>query len=146
MTLLHVPPTADPVGMTRWTKPFWDGIRRHEIRIPRCGDCGTFRMPPGPFCPVCRSQEVNWFVSAGLGTIYSYTVTRHALTEGYKGSVPYAVGLVELDDAPGVRLIANLVGDEDAFSIGLGVCVVWSEERHGIATAPVFGVRKEPRQ
>ena len=39
-------PTADTDS-----KPFWDGCKEHELRIPRCTDCGESFFPPQSVCP-----------------------------------------------------------------------------------------------
>jgi uncharacterized OB-fold protein len=43
-------------------------------------------------------------------------------------NVPYVVAVVELDDAPGVRMIANVVEcDPEDVEIGKPVRVVWDD-------------------
>jgi uncharacterized OB-fold protein len=32
------------------TQPFWDAARQDRLVAPRCTNCGTFRLPPAPFC------------------------------------------------------------------------------------------------
>jgi len=111
-----------------WTEPFWLAAAEHRLIVPRCGTCGTYRMPPGPFCPVCRSQAVDWQEVSGRGTVYSYTVARHALIPELAGSLPYVVGVIELDGAPGVRLVANVIDTPVAtVTIGLRVELVWED-------------------
>ena len=34
-------PTPDP-----GTAPYWEGTRRHELRLPRCEDCGQVHFYP----------------------------------------------------------------------------------------------------
>ena len=116
-----------------WTEPFWLAAAEHRLTVPRCRACGVHRMPPGPFCPACRSQEVDWTEVSGMGTVYSYTVARHALIPELAGSIPYVVGVIELDGAPGVRLVASVVDTPvAAVTIGLRVEVVW-EDVEGIS-------------
>ena len=70
---------------------------------------------------------------AGTGTVYSYTVARHALIPDLAGSIPYVVGVIELDGAPGVRLVASIIDTPiAAVRIGLPVEVVW-EDVEGIS-------------
>jgi uncharacterized OB-fold protein len=45
---------------------------------------------------------------SGRAHLYSWTVAEHQVHPSYP--VPYTIVLVELDDAPGVRLIGNLPG------------------------------------
>jgi uncharacterized OB-fold protein len=71
---------------------------------------------------------------SGRGEVFSYTVNHHS----WDGSIePYAIGLVELDEQPGLRLTTNLVrcAPEDVH-IGLRVRVTF--EQHGIVWFPLF--------
>jgi uncharacterized OB-fold protein len=116
------------IGPDSWTKPFWLAAREHRLTVPRCTNCGTFRFPPGPFCPQCQHQDVDHVEVSGARTVYTYTVARHAVVPALAGSVPYAVVVVELDGAPGVRMIANIVeSDPDQVSIGSHVELVWDD-------------------
>jgi hypothetical protein len=46
---------------------------------------------------------------SGKGTIYTYTIMYHAGDKRFAPAVPYASIIVELDDAPGALLAANLL-------------------------------------
>jgi uncharacterized OB-fold protein len=51
-----------------------------------------------------------------LGTVYSFTIVRHAPNPELAGSVPYVVALIELDEGP--RLVSNVVGvDPDLVTV-----------------------------
>jgi uncharacterized OB-fold protein len=64
---------------------------------------------------------------AGTGTVYTYTVVRHAVVPILAEAVPYVVAAVDLDEA-GVRMVANLVGcDPEAVHIGSRVAVHWDD-------------------
>jgi uncharacterized OB-fold protein len=57
--------------------------------------------------------------------LWSYTVYKHAFASKYVGQLPYAVGLVELDDGP--RVYARLQGDPrslDTTTIGAPVTLI----------------------
>jgi len=110
------------------TEPFWIAASEHRLVCARCADCGTRRMPPSPFCPVCRSDRVEWDELSGRGHLYSFTVARHALMPDMRESLPHVIGVVELDDAPGIRLVANVVEVAvDAVVIGMPLEVRWDD-------------------
>jgi hypothetical protein len=46
---------------------------------------------------------------SGKGTIYTYTIMYHTGDQRFAAAVPYASIIVELDDAPGALLAANLL-------------------------------------
>lgn len=97
------------------TEPFWAAAKEHRLVAPRCRSCGTFRLPPSPFCPECQSQEVDWVVLTGRATVFSFSVVRGLPGLAELVLVPV---VLELDGAPGVHLVSNLVGAEpDAVEI-----------------------------
>lgn len=118
------------IGPDATTAPFWDACRRRELRLQRCGDCGVFRQPPSPGCPHCGSARSDWPLLSGRGSVFSYTIVHHAAVPPLAPEVPYNVVVVELDDAPGARLISNLldVAPEDV-AVGMRVMVAWDEVR-----------------
>lgn len=118
----------------RWTRPFWDAAADGWLTACRCAGCGAFRMPPTPFCPECRSQAVDWPRLPGTGTVFSYTVVRRAIAPGMEGALPYVPALIDLDEAPGARLIAAIVGCELAdLRIGARVRVDFDRRADGVA-------------
>lgn len=91
-------------------------------------------MPPTPFCPECRSQEVEWPQLPGTGSLFSYTVVRRAIVPEMEGALPYVPALIDLDGAPGARLISALVDCEvDSIRIGAAVRVVFEHRTDGVA-------------
>jgi uncharacterized protein len=120
----------------QWTQPFWDAAARGELMLPRCGSCGTWRWPPGPFCPECRSQQVEWAPS-GPAMLYSYTVVRQPA--GYGETRVVAPSLVEFPEAGGVRIVAAIVDTPvDAIEIGATLTLGWN--RQGDDSVPVFSI------
>jgi uncharacterized OB-fold protein len=117
----HVHITTDP-----WTEPFWLAGREGRLVAAQCGDCKHFRMPPTPYCPHCQSQNTQWPTLTGTGTVYSYAVCNRSPFPGVEDFV-YIPIVVELDDAPGIRLVSNLVGiDPEQVKIGMPVKVEWN--------------------
>ncbi len=110
------------------TQPFWDAARNDQLAAPKCTNCGTFRLPPGPFCFVCQHRDVEWVTLPGTGAVYSFTIVRHPLARMLHDAVPYAAGIIELDgtQGAGARMIANIVDcDVDKLAIGDRVEIVW---------------------
>jgi uncharacterized OB-fold protein len=87
------------------TRPFWQFANRGELRAQRCAECGTLRLPPGPVCPDCFSADAEWVPLSGRGELQSWVVFRRQYHDAFP--VPFAVGLIELDEGP--RLEAPLV-------------------------------------
>ncbi|BAL87125.1 hypothetical protein AMIS_19050 [Actinoplanes missouriensis 431] len=83
---------------------FWAGADAGELRIQRCGECGSLRHPPGPACPRCGALKQEHTVAAGLGTVHSFVVHHHPPVPGRRA--PFTVGLIDL--AEGVRMVGEV--------------------------------------
>ncbi|MGW2568076.1 Zn-ribbon domain-containing OB-fold protein [Streptomyces sp. NPDC001537] len=94
--------------------PFWGYARQGELRVQACADCGEPRFPPRPCCPHCQSFASEWRAVAGHGRIWSYVVPHPPLLPDYADQAPYNVIVVELTDAPRIRLVGNLVAEAGA--------------------------------
>ncbi|MER7793891.1 OB-fold domain-containing protein [Streptomyces sp. NPDC097640] len=94
--------------------PFFAYAARGELRVQTCSGCGEPRFPPRPCCPHCQSFESEWIRTGGRGRIWSYVVPHPPLLPAYAAQAPYNVILVELVDAPRIRLVGNLVTAADA--------------------------------
>ena len=132
------PMTHFHLAMDRWSEPFWQATAGQKLKIPRCKDCGRFRMPPSPFCAVCQSQNVEWVELSGNGAVYSFTIITNAPFPEAVENLPYLPAIVELDGAPGVRLVSAVVDAPIAqVEIGSRVSLVWQVLPDGV-TVPRF--------
>ncbi|MBF6600302.1 MAG: Zn-ribbon domain-containing OB-fold protein [Dehalococcoidia bacterium] len=119
------------------TQEFWDGARRHELRLQRCNACGRAYFFPRPFCPRCASDDVGWFTASGKARLYSYVIS-HRPAPGFKDDVPYVIAVVELEEGP--RMMTNIVGVEpkpENLPIDLPLQVTWERQSDEI-TLPLF--------
>ncbi|MEV7569351.1 Zn-ribbon domain-containing OB-fold protein [Streptomyces tanashiensis] len=94
--------------------PFWEFTARGELRIQACAACGELRFPPRPCCPHCRSFDSEWRLMSGRGRIWSYVLPHPPLLPEYAAQAPYNAVLVELAEAPRIRLAGNVVAAPDA--------------------------------
>ncbi|EKF21134.1 hypothetical protein C731_4837 [Mycolicibacterium hassiacum DSM 44199] len=94
------------IAVNRHTEPFWQAAKERRLVAPKCSDCGTFRLPPTPFCPNCQSKAVTWVDLSGEATVYSF-----AVIHGIPGLPDLTVVpvVVDLPDAPGARLVSNVI-------------------------------------
>jgi len=108
--------TEAPVNgtMAQEFRPFFEALAGGCISFPRCDTCGRFHWYPRYWCPYCGSVAIQWRKIDGRGTLYSWTTVHHAFSGDPPRPLPYIVGLVEFADAPGVRLITNIVGTDPA--------------------------------
>ncbi|MFJ6833128.1 Zn-ribbon domain-containing OB-fold protein [Streptomyces sp. NPDC091209] len=94
-------------------RPFWRYAARGELRVQSCAACGELRFPPRPCCPHCHSFANEWRRMSGRGRIWSYVVPHPPLLPAYAELAPYNAIVVELADAPRIRLVGNLVSGPD---------------------------------
>lgn len=124
-------PVPDPV-----TQPYWDGLKAGELRIQRCRSCEKAVFYPRALCPHCGSRELEWFTCSGRGTLHAFTIAHRGTPAAFKGSTPYVVAMVELEE--GARVMTNLVDVEptpEVVKIGMPVQVVFEKASDTITLA-----------
>jgi len=110
------------------TAGWWEACLAHRLVVQRCLECGTFRHPPGPVCPSCRSASSEWAELPGTGRVYTYSVVRQAFAPSLAATVPYVVAVIEPDGGGGTRIVSNVVDcDPEDVDIDMTVQVVWED-------------------
>jgi len=120
-TPLPPKPVAD-----RDTQPFWDGVAERRLLVPRCTACGAWIWQPRPLCPRCHAPDPEWVAVGGTARVVSWTALHPPVLSVWTEQVPFVVLLVELDEAPGVRMLGQLVDDA-------GTLLKTNGEREGLA-------------
>ena len=106
------------------TKPFWDAAAQHEFRLQYCEGCSRYIHPPQPSCPHCFRVELDWRPVSGRGTVATFAVVHHSgHIPGFgEKDVPYAVGLIDLEEQEALRFLSNIV-DCDSSDVHIGMPV-----------------------
>ena len=123
---------------------YWEGTLAHELRIQRCGACGTWRWTPEWICYACHSREIKWVAVEPRGVLFATERVWHPVHPALASAVPYVVALVELPHAGGVRVVGNLVGDA-TIDVPIGTDVEAVFEDHADADLPYTLVHWRPR-
>lgn len=97
-----------PVTDDRDTGGFFDAARRGVLAVRTCSSCHTILHLPRAYCKACGSWDGEWREVAGTGTVHSWTVVEHQVHPRYP--TPHTIVLVDVDGAPGVRLVGHLPG------------------------------------
>lgn len=109
----------------------WDGARRGVLVVEHCPTCDRYIFPPAAWCVRCRSADVEHVEFHGRGRVVTYTINRVSWIEGMR--VPFALGYVEFDDMPEVRLPCRLRVPFDQLRVGLVVDVGFEPGPDGFA-------------
>jgi uncharacterized OB-fold protein len=104
------------------SEPFWKALRERKLMLPYCVGCEKPHLPPGPVCPFCFSDRLEWRVASGRGRISTWTVVHKAWFPAFAQDIPYNVVQVELEEGP--RLTTNVVGlPNERLKVGLPVVI-----------------------
>jgi uncharacterized protein len=102
------PPAVRPVTDDLDTGGFFAAAGRGRLTVCECATCGRVLHLPRRWCHHCASGEVRWRPVRPAGTVYSFSVVAHQIHPDFP--VPYTVLLIDLDDAPGTRLVGRIAG------------------------------------
>jgi uncharacterized OB-fold protein len=116
------------------SRPHWQGFEQGEIRLPVCTDCGKPHLPPGPVCPFCLSDALEWRVASGRGRVSTFAIVRRPYFRDFPP--PYVFCQVELEEGP--RLAATLkAGEAVEIRVGMPVWAGFERFANGMVL-PVF--------
>ena len=103
--------------------PFWRELEHHRLSFPHCARCDKFHWYPMKRCPTCLTEEIEWVPISGDARLYSWTTVHHRFDPTSGPEVPYIVALLEFPNAPGIRLISNVV-DTDPIDLKIGMALI----------------------
>ncbi len=100
--------------------PFWESLKRNELRVQKCQECAELSHPPKAMCASCHSFKMGWELMSGRGTVFSYIVTRQPIHPALVSHTPFATVQVQLEEGPIV--VSNVLDvAPDEIRIGLSV-------------------------
>lgn len=102
------------------TKPFWDSLREHRIRIQYSPSAGKYVFYPRVLAPGTLADDLEWREIDGKGTLYTYTVAERPTAPPWADSLPQILAVVEWDEGP--RLSTEMV-DVDPADLSIGMRV-----------------------
>ena len=89
------------------TAAFWRACRAGRLEFTRCVPCQYYIHPSRPICPKCRGRNLDVGTVSGRARLHSFTINHQRWYPGQE--VPYVIGLVELIEQPGLRLMTNVI-------------------------------------
>ncbi len=129
----HIP--ASMLQQDSDSRPYWEGLAQGELRIQRCKSCARAVFYPRALCPHCHSDQLEWIVASGKGTIYTYTVAHQGFGP-FAADVPFVIALVELEE--GARMMSRILdAPRERVTIGAAVSVTFEGTGEDL-TLPYF--------
>ncbi len=117
-------PKQSPVPDAQ-SKPFWDACNEEKLVMQNCKTCNRMQFPPEATCSQCGSKDnLEWKAVSGRGKIYGYAVMHDCRIRVLQAEQPFNLGIVELDEDPGVKMYSHLPGTPpDEVPVGASVKV-----------------------
>lgn len=130
------PPVPERTELTAF---YWDAVDHHRLELLRCRGCGHFVHYPRPICPRCLDTDLAPEEVSGRGSLYSYCEILQASHPYFFDKLPYLIGIIDLEEEPGVRLPTGLVDCTRAdLRCGMPMKVVFRSVTPSL-TLPFFG-------
>lgn len=105
---------------------FWSWGQQGKLAIYRCAACRHYVHPPVPFCPACESRDVGPEAVSGRGRVATFSINHKQWVPGLP--VPYVLALIEIEEQPDVRVVANVIGCKPAdVTFGMAVEAVFEQ-------------------
>jgi uncharacterized OB-fold protein len=112
------------------TKEFWAAANRRELVYQVCKSCGYVQFYPRARCTKCYHDKLDWRVSTGKGTVYTFTINHRAPNPAFEPMTPYVLALIDM--AEGFRIMANVLDiAADQVRIGMPVKIVFEPTENG---------------
>ena len=116
-------PLPEPTPVT---KPFWDGLREHKVKIQYSASADRYIFYPRILAPGTLADDLEWREVSGAGTLYTFTVADRPTAPPWADALPQFLAIVELDEGP--RLSTELVdADPDTLRVGMRVKAVFND-------------------
>jgi len=96
---------------------FYKFVSERKLMAAKCKKCGTMLLPPRPMCMKCFSSDLEWFELRNKGKLLTYTVI-HVSSKQFESLIPYAVGIVKLEDGP---KLPGMIQDVEPEKISVGM-------------------------
>lgn len=110
-------PIPEPTPVSR---PFWDGLAQHRIRVQYSPSLGRCVFYPRTLAPGTLADDLQWREIDGEGTLYTFTIARRPTGPPWADVLPQLLAVVQWDAGP--KFSTELV-DVDPGDVGIGMRV-----------------------
>jgi uncharacterized OB-fold protein len=118
-------PMSRPMPLaTPTSRPYWEGLCRHEIWLQYSPSLGRYVFYPRVLAPGTLADDLQWRQISGNGTLVSFTIAQRPVAPQFADAVPQVLAVVEWDEGPRFATeLANL--DPAAIVVGMPVVPVF---------------------
>ena len=88
---------------------FYSNLKDGRLTTTKCTKCSSLLWQPRVVCRDCQSDELEWIDLPKTGKLYAYTQVNAGAAIGLEKDVPFAIGVVELDDV-GIKILSRIDG------------------------------------
>lgn len=114
------------------SRPFWDSVKEHQMKLQRCNVTGKFFFPPAPVSPWTLTDNFEWVPVSGRATLYTWTVHQRPNVPSFKEDVPYNTAIVELEE--GVRMMTSIKDcAPDQLTMGMPLELVYDDVTEAVS-------------
>jgi uncharacterized protein len=109
----------------------------------KCVKCGEVTFPKQPRCANCSSDATEEILINSRGKLYSFSNVNHPVPEGYKGPIPFGVGMVEVPE--GVMIMCYLTeSSPEKLRVGMDMALVIEKLFDADDGCAVIGFKYKP--
>jgi len=117
------------------TQAWWDSLKSGVFALCYCEACDRYQHPPLEACRRCGARLVLK-EAKGTGTLHSFIIQQRAMLPGFE--VPYVLGMIELDDEPGLKLTGKVTCAPEEAAIGMRLTAHLERIGESEFLSPVF--------
>jgi uncharacterized OB-fold protein len=86
---------------------FFTNLKEGRLTTTKCTKCGTVLWQPRVVCRECSNDEMEWIDLPTTGKLYAFTQVNAGAAIGLEKDVPFAMGIIELDDV-GIKILSRI--------------------------------------
>ena len=112
------------------SKPFWDACNEERLVVQNCTACTRLQHPPQEACYQCGSADnLEWREMNGRGKVHGFCIMHDSRIKLLQADQPFIIAVIELEDAPEIKMFSHLPGTpvDDSVPVGANVQVEFEE-------------------
>jgi uncharacterized OB-fold protein len=111
---------------TPTTRPFWDALREHTIRIQYSPSVGRYVFYPRVLAPGTLADDLEWREITGAASLYTFTIGYRPVSPHFVDDVPQLLAIVQWDEGP--RFSTEIVNAEpESLRVGMKLRPVFTD-------------------